>query len=347
MTERLQEYCDSRGVRMRVDRVEGVIRGVKILGLESRNRRSYLPEALAQAARLYEDAKVNVNHPKGNPGAPRDYQDRMGTIRNVNARPGEGLFADFYFNPKHALAEQLIWDAEHAPENVGFSHNVEARTVRQGERIVVEAITRVQSVDLVADPATTRSLFESAAQNSPGEDNNISIDKERALTAEVLKQNFPELVEEICREALEEQRRLKAEVERLAALEAAHQKQATVRLLLREFNFPDPESNNPKDKTIVSEQFLELLLEAENEEAIRELIEERARLVRTLEGAEAEQSLLESGSNWCNSAGRGAIGKNGGHGALFETLGKPCSRDQNIVLSPTEMDVRSFVEAIT
>ena len=45
MTERLQEYCDSRGVRMRVDRGEGVIRGVKILGLESRNRRSYLPEA--------------------------------------------------------------------------------------------------------------------------------------------------------------------------------------------------------------------------------------------------------------------------------------------------------------
>ncbi|MGD0652819.1 MAG: hypothetical protein ABSA16_00610, partial [Thermoguttaceae bacterium] len=66
MTETLQEYCDSRGVRMRVDREEGVIRGVKILGLESRNRRSYLPEALAQAARLYEDAKVNVNHPKGN-----------------------------------------------------------------------------------------------------------------------------------------------------------------------------------------------------------------------------------------------------------------------------------------
>ena len=91
----------------------------------------------------------------------------MGVIRNVAARAGEGLFADFYFNPKHALAEQLIWDAEHAPENVGFSHNVEARNVRQGERVVVEAITRVQSVDLVADPATTRGLFESAAEIVP------------------------------------------------------------------------------------------------------------------------------------------------------------------------------------
>ena len=56
-----------------------------------------------------------------------------------------------------------MWDAEHAPENVGFSHNVEARVGRRGDRVVVEAIIRVQSVDLVADPATTRGLFESAA----------------------------------------------------------------------------------------------------------------------------------------------------------------------------------------
>ena len=163
MTDMLQEFCDSRGVSVRVDRQAGVIRGVKVLGLESRNGRTYLPEALAQAARLYEDAKVNVNHPKGNPGGPRDYQDRIGTIRHVTVHQDEGLFGDFYFNPKHALAEQLTWDAEHAPENVGFSHNVEARVGRRGERVVVEAITRVQSVDLVADPATTRGLFESAA----------------------------------------------------------------------------------------------------------------------------------------------------------------------------------------
>ncbi len=161
MSEQLQEYCDSRGVRMRVDRESGVIRGVKILGLKLRNGRSYLPEALREAAALYENAKVNVNHPKGHPASPRDYQDRLGQIRGVELRPEEGLFGDLHFNPKHALAEQLAWDAEHAPENVGFSHNVEARTSKNGEEVVVEAIMRVQSVDLVADPATTRGLFES------------------------------------------------------------------------------------------------------------------------------------------------------------------------------------------
>lgn len=160
MHETIQEYV-SAGAGCRVDRGAGVIRGVKILGLESRNRRTYLPEALRRAASLYEGAKVNVNHPKGSPNGPRDYQDRIGLLRNVRLEQADGgLRGDFHFNPKHALAEQLIWDAEHSPENVGFSHNVEARTNPKNGRAVVEEIIRVQSVDLVADPATTRGLFE-------------------------------------------------------------------------------------------------------------------------------------------------------------------------------------------
>ena len=108
MSETLQEFVDSRGVAMRVDCRQGVIRGVKVLGLRSRNGRTYLAEALASAVSLYEGAKVNVNHPRANPLGPRDYQDRIGNLRNVSVRAGEGLFADFHFNPKHALAEQLL-----------------------------------------------------------------------------------------------------------------------------------------------------------------------------------------------------------------------------------------------
>ena len=134
MDEMLQEFVSSRGVDMRVDAAAGIIRGVKLLGLESRNGRRYLPAALQSAAALYEGAKVNVNHPKGDPAAPRDYQDRIGVVRNVSVRPNEGLFGDLHYNPKHALAEQLAWDAVHAPQNVGFSHNVQARTARQGDR---------------------------------------------------------------------------------------------------------------------------------------------------------------------------------------------------------------------
>jgi hypothetical protein len=200
MIETLQEYADARGAALRVDRAGAVIHGVKILGLESRNGRAYLPDALAAAAGLYEGVKVNVNHPKGGPLAPRDYQDRIGVIRNVAQRPAEGLFGDFHFNPKHALAEQLLWDAEHAAENVGFSHNVQARTARSGEKTVVEAILKVQSVDLVADPATTRSLFESADGAGLLE----------GLSLETLRRERPDLVAELLAEQAEELARLRA-----------------------------------------------------------------------------------------------------------------------------------------
>lgn len=156
----VQEYVDSAGAKLRVDTGRGVLRGVKLLGLQSRNGRRYAEGALSKAVGLYEGSKVNVNHPMRDPLSPRDYRDRLGVVRNVRMAPGEGLFGDLHYNPKHALAEQLAWDAKHAPENVGLSHNVLARTRADGDGLVVEAISRVQSVDLVADPATTRGLFE-------------------------------------------------------------------------------------------------------------------------------------------------------------------------------------------
>ena len=67
MTEALQEYVDSRGVSIRVDRNAGVLRGVKLIGLESKNGRRYRDSALATAVGLYESAKVNVNHSKRAP----------------------------------------------------------------------------------------------------------------------------------------------------------------------------------------------------------------------------------------------------------------------------------------
>ena len=270
MTDMLREYCDSRGVAMRVDRQGGVIRGVKVLGLQSRNGRAYLPDALRQAARLYEGAKVNVNHPRGNPGGPRDYQDRIGAIRNVVVRAGEGLFADLHFNPKHALAEQLVWDAEHSPENVGFSHNVEARCARRGDSVVVEAIVRVQSVDLVADPATTRGQFESQAAELGGGDD--------AMPPRAEKVERPE-------DQTAELQRLRCEVERLRAAEALRKKRDDALRLLREFKLAD--ARDPLAQQIDNQRFVEILLTAADHRAMREMVEERAQLVSALAGLES------------------------------------------------------------
>ena len=296
------------------------------MGLESRNGRTYLPEALAQAARLYEDAKVNVNHPKGNPAGPRDYQDRIGTIRNVAMRPGEGLFADFHFNPKHALAEQLIWDAEHAPENVGFSHNVEARTGRRGERVVVEAITRVQSVDLVADPATTRGLFESAAARSRSGTVRIVADAQigtvaaKPLTLDDLKRDYPELVESIRREQA-------AEIEPAAAGGGAADGVGSGSAEARRGAAAAPRVRlaRPRGGRAVGEDRRQRAVPrvaagGADERAMRALVEERARLVRTLAGGQPAQRRADA---------------------------RPQSRDQHLVYAAEPLDAKSFVEAIT
>ena len=158
--ENVLEFCDLSSPRRKIDKENGVVSGVKILGVKSRNNRIYPLETLRDAAPLYENAKVNVNHPDGSPNESRKYQDRVGSIKNVTLQEN-GLYGDFHFNPKHPLAEQMLWDAEKAPENFGFSHNVEAVVRLENGAQIVDKIVRVRSVDLVADPATTSGLFES------------------------------------------------------------------------------------------------------------------------------------------------------------------------------------------
>ena len=281
MNETLLEFCDSRGVQVRVDRSAGVIRGVKILGLRSRNGREYLPEALGRAAALYEGAKVNVNHPKGSAQAPRDYQDRIGIVRGVEVRPGEGLFGDLHFNPKHALAEQLIWDAEHAPENVGFSHNVQARTSRRDDLLVVEEITRVQSVDLVADPATTRGLYEGQGSGVGGQGSGTGHVDESLRDSQRVSERRDHVLEA-------EVERLRSELQSLEARHAAALVEQTINEELAASGVPAP---------LVTELFKQQLRAASGADARRQLIVERLQIARAVGAARPtskEQHLVES-----------------------------------------------------
>lgn len=286
MSELLQEYVDSGSQRLRVDRDAGVIRGVKLLGLASRNGRRYREQALAEAVALYEGAKVNINHPKGHPLAPRDYQDRLGMVRGVQLRPGEGLFGDLHFNPRHALSEQLVWDAEHAPQNVGMSHNVLARTKQVGNETVVEAITKVQSIDLVADPATTSGLYEQTVNDAGAAGANATaaigeppVAAVESITLESLRRLRPELICEIEKPLEAEVMQLRCQLNGFIAKEAAQRRRDLIHRLLQEHNLPLPSPNGGKS-AMVSERFLDLLTHAADETEIRSLIEERVSLLR-------------------------------------------------------------------
>lgn len=311
-SELLQEFVDSRGTNVRIDRAASVLQGVKLLGLASRNGRRYREQALRRAITLYEGAKVNVNHPEGDPLAPRDYRDRIGVIRGVKHVAGQGLFGALHFNPKHPLAEQLVWDAEHAPENVGFSHNVLARTSRDSHGLVVEAIDKVRSVDLVADPATTSGLFEQAAQAPRERSKEIPWDQ---LALHDLELHRPDLLADLAEQHQAELACLQEKIEQTAEREAFAVRRQRVTELLVEHGLPLPWAKDPVATRLTSELFLESLDSAPDDASLVELIADRAQAV----------------------------------GEAKHRAGMPRSREQTVTTnhaqSPT--DAFGFVEAIT
>ncbi len=105
-TERITESFSRSS---KVDRAAGVIRDVKLIGFKSKNNRSYPPGVLRDSVHVYEGAKVNLDHPERDAAQPRKYSERFGVIRSARFVEGQGVFGDFHFNPKHPLAEQVLW----------------------------------------------------------------------------------------------------------------------------------------------------------------------------------------------------------------------------------------------
>jgi len=221
----LQEYADNRGIALRVDRERGVIHSVKLLGTVSRKGREYPHDVMAKSLPMYEGMRVNVDHVE--PGQRRSLRDRIGLVKNVTLKE-DGLYGDFHYNPKHALAEQIAWDAENAPQNLGFSHDTRGYSRNVNGRQVVESIDKVLSVDLVANPATTTGLFESTdtlssspefeSTNSPlltPEEEGMDLSQ---LTLQELRESRDDLVKQILTEA--DATRSTGYPERIVSLEA-------------------------------------------------------------------------------------------------------------------------------
>jgi hypothetical protein len=150
---------------LEIDRAACLIKGVRFLGLTSKNGYDYSREAVAKAiaAGVYEGVKVNIDHSDAvdGPPGPRKFADRFGRLVNTRQDPDGGGRADLKYNPKHHAAESVLWAAENDPELIGLSQD--AYTLQtagaNGRRMVVE-ISKVYSVDLVGDPATTNGLRE-------------------------------------------------------------------------------------------------------------------------------------------------------------------------------------------
>ena len=146
-----------------VDRESGVIRGVRILGRESKNGRIYSESAMKQAAKAYDNLGVNLNHPTKVAGTERSVSDGIGWLESIQIKP-DGVYGDLHYFKEHPQSGLIAEAAERNPKRFGLSHNAEGRMERRDGKNVVESIETVHSVDIVQNPATNSSLFESEEQ---------------------------------------------------------------------------------------------------------------------------------------------------------------------------------------
>lgn len=146
-----------------VDRSAMVIRGAKIIGVESRNGRTYSDAALDKLTQFYEGQSVNVDHDRSKPNPERKMSDGFGMLRNVQRR-ADGVYGDLHYLGEHTLAPVILERAERMPESFGLSHSAEGRVVRKKGKLIVEDVEAVHSVDIVREPATTKGLFESEGE---------------------------------------------------------------------------------------------------------------------------------------------------------------------------------------
>ncbi|MFA6244225.1 MAG: hypothetical protein WC655_25000 [Candidatus Hydrogenedentales bacterium] len=150
-----------------IDAEGGVLRGVRIIGRVSLNGREYTPAALTKAKGMYEGRVVNFDHPdRSKPTAERSVSSRFGWLQGVH-EANDGLEGDLYYLKTHPMAGQVVEAAQRNPGLFGLSHNADGRIVKRDGKTLVEEIIGVRSVDLVADPATTKSLFESLQHEEP------------------------------------------------------------------------------------------------------------------------------------------------------------------------------------
>lgn len=147
-----------------VDRSQSIVYGVKVLGFTSENGRIYERKAIAEAIHLYNQCPVNKDHITEAPS----FSDRIGWLSGPRLE-ADGLYADFHYNPHAEGIDSFLWFAENdGLGDIGFSHMVQGKWTLDAdgtERVV--RIDRVKSVDLVANPATTKTIFESTKPEIP------------------------------------------------------------------------------------------------------------------------------------------------------------------------------------
>jgi hypothetical protein len=149
------------------------LKGVKLLGKNSINHRTYPRPVQEAAIPLFEGKKIYVDHGDLDGKRPinrkRGYGERLGIIKKgtVVVDPvTESTHGDVRLNPKHPFAEMALEDYRNETSGVGFS--IAADCIFAGGSNIGEClqIKKLFSVDLVDDAATAITMTEAAASET-------------------------------------------------------------------------------------------------------------------------------------------------------------------------------------
>lgn len=268
-----------RSTPRRHDAELGVVYGMKVLGWESRNRRRYHSvKAQSNLPTLYEGKASYLDH--STPGKPTSVRDRFANLREVSVED-DGVYCNYHYNPAHEFAPAFRWWVDNAMaypdvDGIGLSHEamVEGGYAKDGW-LDVTAVAAVERVDLVADPGSVKSLFESLQK-----EDDVKLEE---LTVKSLQEGRPDLVEAIKAQLLEanehesrtnalvkERDELRAKIDAYEVAEQLAQKRTLATKVCEDLKLPAEAR---------TDLFMEQLAKAEDEAAMKALVEERNALL--------------------------------------------------------------------
>jgi len=143
------EFVEENGNRL--------VRNVVMLGPVSSHGYEYTQEAMGAAVRqgLYEGVRIFIGHERGD----RNLMQLAGVFRESRHEDGK------IKGTAHLLEDDYgrkFWDiAQNMPEAAACSQVADGKLVQHDGKKYVQQITRVHSVDLVVQGATTKQVFES------------------------------------------------------------------------------------------------------------------------------------------------------------------------------------------
>lgn len=139
---------------------DGIIRDVLLCGRESKNKRKYTEKGMGGSEgvkKLYENLPVFLDHALAKPGdqpPARSTKDIAGVIRNPHWTES-GVRGDIQTAGPYGPA--LLEIANAGIRGIGMSHTVMGSINKQTSEVTV---SEAQSVDVVVNPATTKSFME-------------------------------------------------------------------------------------------------------------------------------------------------------------------------------------------